>query len=74
MTYSPFALEKQSIFQSLWLKQTKNIINDKGILILISANINRHKIPTFILLIHNVRTLTQQELEDMATIMRTKSP
>lgn len=74
MTYSPFALEKQSIFQSLWLKQTKNIINDKGILILISANINRHKIPTFILLIHNVRTLTQQELEDMTTIMRTKSP
>ena len=74
MTYSPFALEKQSIFQSLWLKQTKNIINDKGILILISANINRHKIPTFILLIHSVRTLTQQELEDMTTIMRTKSP
>ena len=74
MTYSPFALEKQSIFQSLWLKQTKNIINDKGILILISANINRHTIPTFILLIHNVRTLTQQELEDMTTIMRTKSP
>ena len=74
MTYSPFALEKQSIFQSLWLKQTKNIINDKGILILISANINRHKILTFILLIHNVRTLTQQELEDMTTIMRTKSP
>ena len=74
MTYSPFALEKQSIFQSLWLKQTKNIINVKGILILISANINRHTIPTFILLIHNVRTLTQQELEDMTTIMRTKSP
>ena len=63
MTYSRFALERQSIFQSLWLEQKKILLIMVFLFYIIRAKISRHKILTFNLMIHNLNTLTQQVLQ-----------